>query len=225
MLTATSFTRLIIAAAAIQAAACVVTSSPDGDGGFGGFGAGTSNSVAATTTNASTTTTATSVSSTSTGSGQCAGPTGTGVAVSACDEMGYPSMCSDTSEPVGLTTCRRGFELFESGPWEILQSCLANIPADTDHYCGDPTAENYVVACENDMYDAACFNQDVSDKCDEIAASCTDPNDAFATATCKSDMNPFSTDGFNEYLDCINNSGDVSCADLHDSCLTNVLGG
>lgn len=229
MLTRTRFFGLALAAVAVQAVACVVTTTEDD--GIGGFGASTSDAtttVTSTTTNTVTsTTTTTTATTTSTGTGGCVGPAGTGVTEDECDNMGWLTQCPDDgSEPQGLSSCHRGFQLFLAGPWEDLQHCLTEIPVTIDDLCGGEgsTAETNVQNCINTMYADACSNQNAIDKCNEIAASCTDPSDVFNTANCQADLNPFSNDGINEYLDCVNASGDVTCADLEDHCLGVVFG-
>jgi hypothetical protein len=221
MLTRSHLAMLAFAALAVPASACIITTTDDsGLGGFGGNSQTTSSGSQSTGSNTTSTTA-------STGSGACTPPTGTGQPESDCDTMAnFPSsgMCPAGGEPIAIPVCHKGHELYTAGAWEELQACFANLPtsADFDAECG-PNASSEAGDCLNTVYNDACANSDADSTCDSVAATCTDPADAFDTSQCKTDLLVFSTTGLNTYVTCIDAHNTDACAGLHDTCMNEIL--
>jgi hypothetical protein len=222
MLTRTHFAALVLGAAALPLTACFLTvTDGSSSGGAGGEDLTTSTTASGTTTAATGTT-----SSTGTGMSLCTDPAGTGASETKCDEMAnFPSssMCPDQSTPLAIDVCHKGYELYTAGSWEELQTCFENIPATIDDTCATNAQAN-VQACINTMYTDACANSDADQACNDTAQLCANDNDPnFTTDLCKQDLKPFSTAGLNAYIDCINAHSTTACADLHDTCMNEIL--
>ena len=158
------------------------------------------------------------------GNASCVDATGTGVAVSACDDMnitpppqGQSMLCGQNFDqpPPGYLVCQRGFSIYTAGQAEDLQACLAQIGVQ------DACTDELVIACVDQMYNAACTQQDVIDFCNGIATSCNP--DPFDAGTCASDLNPFGQAGLSDITDCINNADPgLTCQEAYDQCFQTV---
>ena len=160
------------------------------------------------------------------GGESCVDSTGSGVTVTACDQMnitpethgGAATGCvapNYDQDPPGYLICVRGFEIYTDGQAEDLQGCLGLIGVQ------DACDAVLATACVEQMYVDACPRQEIVDTCNSIQATC-DP-DPFDAVQCAGDLNPFSDAGLTEMTDCINGQPvEMSCQDAYDACFQTV---
>lgn len=193
------------------------TTGGGGEGGAGGSGAGVGGSGG------------------SGGGVSCVGIDGTGLDVKSCDNMNITpsseggaaaSICDDNggisgmNPPPGYGACQHGFEVFNKGPAEYFQKCLAEIGVEPANAC----AFEPVQKCSNNLFAITCTVEETTKKCEALEDVCQQNGQTLDVAGCAANLAPFNTKALGDYEDCFNNA-DVSltCQQAHDKCFLEQL--
>lgn len=164
------------------------------------------------------------------GAPACIGPDGTGLDKKSCDNMNITpasaggaasSICepnggtAGTDPPPGYAVCQHGFDVFNPGPAENLQKCLALIGVEPANAC-DPAQ---VQDCVNKMYEATCAVDAVTKYCEDNAKLCEGAGQTLDAAQCAYELKPFNQTTITNYEDCFNNADPaLTCQQAHDDC-------
>lgn len=226
----------------LLAAACVFT------GCIIESGRGSSSSDSTASTGDSTTTTSgsggSSSSSTTGGGGDggggggtpsCVGIDGTGLDEKSCDNMnitpasaGGPAtdQCDGMGglggmeSPPGYPACQHGFEVFNPGPAEAFQKCLAMISLN------DMCELTTVQKCSDSMFQSTCEVPEIRTKCTDLQTVCKNanpPQDLDADG-CAFNLSPFNSKALEAYETCFNNADPMlTCQEAHDKCFVEQL--
>jgi hypothetical protein len=226
-------THLFVLATVLTAAAACTTKSTDSDIPPGTGGSGNSGNIG--NTGGDTTGGAGGEGATGgTGGtgGSCVGPEdGSGQTAAVCDGMNITPSCVEGGVaavcnmggtlyyPDGWRLCHRAFDLFHAGAVDVLVACLEDIGVNPEACEIEP-----VNGCIDEMYDAACANTEAEETCAALNQGCVEVgDDNFDLAGCNESLRPFSTDGIELYVNCQNDHLDDPCADVHTTCMTEVV--
>jgi hypothetical protein len=198
------------------------SSSTSGGGGEGGAGVGGSGGAGV------------GGSGGSGGGTACVGVNGTGLDDKSCDNMNITpapngqaaSICDDTggtggtNPPPGYAACQHGFDVFNPGPAEHFQKCLAMITVEPANACSLDKLQD----CVNSMYAATCEVPETTDLCDQIGKACVMAGQTFDVPGCAVDLKPFNQKALTAYSDCFDGEPmNVLCQDAHDKCFVAQL--
>lgn len=188
------------------------TTGGGGEGGAGGSGAGVGGSGG------------------SGGGVSCVGIDGTGLDAKSCDNMNITptsaggsaaSICDDMggisgmNPPPGYGACQHGFEVFNPGPAEYFQKCLAKIGVEPANACAFEPLQK----CVNDMYAITCAVEETTKRCETLAGACMMAGQNFDAAGCAFDLAPFNTKALSDYEDCFNAADPMlTCEQAHQQC-------
>jgi hypothetical protein len=142
-----------------------------------------------------------------------------GSAASICDDMGGSG---GTNPPPGYAACQHGFDVFNGGPAEHFQACLAKITVEPANAC----SFMHVQACVDGMYAATCEVKETTDLCDAIGQACAaaNPPQAFDIPGCAAELKPFNQKALTAYSDCFDAQPEnVACQAAHDQCFVEQL--
>jgi hypothetical protein len=140
-----------------------------------------------------------------------------GSASSICEDSGGTA---GNKPPPGYAVCQHGFEVFNPGPAEHLQKCLGEIGVEPANAC-DP---KQVQTCVNEMYEATCEVEAVTQYCQNNAKACQDAGQTLNAANCAYELKPFNEATIAKYEDCFNNADpNFTCQEAHDDCYIKQL--
>jgi hypothetical protein len=142
-----------------------------------------------------------------------------GAAAEICDDTGGSG---GTNPPPGYPACQHGFDVFNGGPAEHFQACLAKITVEPANAC----SFTKVQSCVDAMYAATCEVKETTDLCDAIGDACAaaTPPQTFDVAGCSAELKPFNQKALTAYSDCFDAEPEnVACQDAHDKCFVQQL--
>lgn len=162
----------------------------------------------------------------------CTKPDGTGLDAKACDNMdiapasGASAICDENGGITGMnpspgyTACQQGFVIFNGGPAEDFQGCLAKLPATPAEYCALDVAQK----CIDETFLAACEVPEIRTYCEKIDTACkgfTPADETFDVNACAFQLSPFKAETVKTYQECFDlklMDPTVTCKAAHDSC-------
>lgn len=160
----------------------------------------------------------------------CTKPDGTGLDAKACDNMdiapasGASPICDENGGITGMnpspgySACVQGFAIFNGGPAEDFQGCLAKLPATPAEYCALDVAQK----CIDETFKAACEVPAIRTYCQDIEKACVGFNDmSFVVDACAYQLSPFNAETVKKYEQCFNTAlmdPTVTCDKAHDDC-------
>lgn len=148
---------------------------------------------------------------------------------SSCKDTVGIELASDNCGPgyneivPGKDVCAMGFEVFTKGAAQVLEACLAEIPAQKPESCDQALVD----ACVGEMTESACANSGADTLCDSLNTGCGSEGtfDADLYAACKVQLKPFNQGSLDEFLTCFNSDEQTlnTCADAYYNCLDAAL--
>ena len=119
--------------------------------------------------------------------------------------------------PLGWLACHQGYDILNPSDADVLQSCIAAIPA--EEACND----DLVIACIDQMYDDACVRDEVGELCAGWGEDCAAFDESFDVEACSTDLNAMNGESIDYVISCINSLPSGTCDERYAQCFESLI--